>query len=172
MIFLAGNNDTEFARAVLPRVEAQHQWWYQWRDHDQNGLAEFGSSDGTRTALGWESGMDNALRFEHTDQLRNGANAWSGMQENVDLNSFLYAEKRALAELFAATGDSAKAQSYASAAAQLKAAMQQRLYDPSRGWYFDRQLGANGSFVGPMACEGFAALWAGVASADQVQQRR
>ena len=36
-----------------------HQWWYAERDHNHNGICEYGSTDGTLIAACWESGMDN-----------------------------------------------------------------------------------------------------------------
>ncbi|MYM31942.1 alpha-glucosidase [Duganella sp. CY15W] len=61
---------------MRPKLEAYHRWWYRNRDHDQNGLAEYGATvhplhnndDGklrlhVQQAAGYESGMDNAARF-------------------------------------------------------------------------------------------------------------
>ena len=61
-------------------------------DHDRDGLCEYGSTDGTLIAAAWESGMDNAIRFDSTKMLKNNDYAWSMDQESVDLNAYLYAE--------------------------------------------------------------------------------
>ncbi len=55
--------DTAFLREMYPGLLAYHRWWYAERDHDGNGICEFGSVDGTLVAAKWESGMDNAIRF-------------------------------------------------------------------------------------------------------------
>ena len=69
------------------------------QDHDGNGLCEYGSTDGSRIAAAWESGMDNAVRFDSAVIVKNGAFSYSFNQESVDLNAYLYAEKKHLASL-------------------------------------------------------------------------
>ncbi len=56
--------DTAFVKELFPKVLKYHRWWYLFRDHNKNGLCEYGSTDGTRIAAAWESGMDNAVRFD------------------------------------------------------------------------------------------------------------
>lgn len=48
---------------------------------------------GQRIAAAWESGMDNAVRFDEAVLMKNNDKAWSLNQESVDLNAYLYAEK-------------------------------------------------------------------------------
>ena len=91
--------DRDFVRELYPKLVAYHEFWYRDRDHDRDGLCEYGSSDGTIVAARWESGMDNAVRFDNTQMLQNSPKAWSMNQESVDLNSYLYREKKALAVL-------------------------------------------------------------------------
>lgn len=69
------------------------------RDHDGDGLCEFGSTDGSLIAAKWESGMDNAIRFDDSKILKNSEGAFSLNQESVDLNAYLYAEKEYLSKL-------------------------------------------------------------------------
>lgn len=56
--------DAAFVKEMYPKLVKYHQWWYENRDHDKNRLCEYGSTDGTRIAAAWESGMDNAVRFD------------------------------------------------------------------------------------------------------------
>ena len=56
-------------------------------------MCEYGSTDGSRIAAAWESGMDNAVRFDNAVMVKNNDYAWSLNQESVDLNSYLYADK-------------------------------------------------------------------------------
>ncbi|MGI9260613.1 MAG: MGH1-like glycoside hydrolase domain-containing protein, partial [Woeseiaceae bacterium] len=89
--------DLEFLAEMYPKLKRYHEWWYRDRDHDGDGLAEYGSTDGTRIAAAWESGMDNAVRFDDASMLKNSDQAWSLNQESVDLNAYLYAEEIFLA---------------------------------------------------------------------------
>lgn len=54
--------------------------------------------DGTLEASAWESGMDNAIRFDHSSMLKND-NSLSLNQESVDLNAYLAHEYLLLKEL-------------------------------------------------------------------------
>lgn len=71
-------HDLAFVKEMYPKLLKYHKWWYEKRDHDKNHICEFGSTDGTLVAAAWESGMDNAIRFDGTRMLKNDAeNAWS-----------------------------------------------------------------------------------------------
>lgn len=65
-------HDTAFVREMYPKLLKYHKWWYAKRDHDKNHICEFGSVDGTLVAAAWESGMDNAIRFDGTKMLQMG----------------------------------------------------------------------------------------------------
>ena len=88
------DKDMEFVKEFYPKLKKYHTWWYSKRDHDQDGLCEYGSTDGTLIAAKWESGMDNAIRFDDSKILKNSEGAFSLDQESVDLNAYLYAEKK------------------------------------------------------------------------------
>ena len=79
--FAALSTVTELHRSARCRMEElDHQWWYAERDHDHNGICEYGSTDGTLIAAAWESGMDNGVRFDDTRMLKNEMEkAWSAM---------------------------------------------------------------------------------------------
>ena len=83
--------DTAFVAEMYPQLLSYYKWWYQKRDHNRNGMCEYGATDGTLEAAAWESGMDNAIRFDNAVMLKNdGADdAWSMDQESVDLNAYL-----------------------------------------------------------------------------------
>lgn len=57
---------------MYPKLVAYHNWWYTNRDYDKNGIAEYGgmvhelnnSKEEIILAAAWESGMDNAPRFD------------------------------------------------------------------------------------------------------------
>ena len=162
------NHDRAFIAEMFPKLYGYHRWWYQDRDHDHNGLAEFGSTDGTREAAGWESGMDNAVRFDDATMLKNHDGAWSLNQESVDLNCYLYQEKLELASMAAILGKQPLARKLRHEAASLRTQIQQTFFDPTLGYFFDTRLGSHQPIrvFGP---EGWTALFTGVATTQQAQ---
>ena len=56
--------DKKFLETMFDKLYKFHQWWYAERDHNHNGICEYGSTDGTLIAACWESGMDNGVRFD------------------------------------------------------------------------------------------------------------
>ncbi|MHC2990628.1 hypothetical protein OB13_03150 [Pontibacter sp. HJ8] len=159
-------NDKAFVEELLPKLLKYHAWWYANRDHDQNGLCEYGSTDGTRIAAAWESGMDNAVRFDKAVMLQNNASAWSLNQESVDLNSYLYAEKKYIAQLLQAVGKAEQAKTYLQKAEQLAAQIREVFYDAESGYFYDVRL-EDKSKIKVMGPEGWLPLWAEVATKEQ-----
>lgn len=163
--------DLDFLKEIYPQIVKQHEWWYRDRDHDRDGLCEYGSTDGTAIAGKWESGMDNAVRFDSVAMLENGPDAYSINQESVDLNAYLYAEKLFLKELAGALGNGEDEQKYSGEAAVLKGKIQSQFYDIESGWFYDTDLDG-GDFIKVMGCEGWIPLWAKVASPEQAERIR
>jgi putative isomerase len=160
--------DTAFLAEMYDKLVRYHRWWFEARDHDHNGLAEFGATDGSKKAARWESGMDNAVRFDGIRMLPNGKNAWSVDQESVDLNAYLYEEKRDLAQIAEKLGNSHDQQQWLEEAAAMRRAIQARMFDPALGYFFDAKLGRD-ERVRVYGSEGWAPLWAGVADPDQAK---
>lgn len=160
--------DVAFLAELYDRLVRYHRWWFQARDHDHDGLAEYGSTDGTKVAAKWESGMDNAVRFDAVAMLRNGEGAWSMDQASVDLNAYLYREKLGLAQIAAILGKTQDHDQWLKEAAAMKVRIQSRMFDPARGYFFDARLGRRG-LVHVYGPEGWTPLWAGVASPDQAR---
>lgn len=163
--------EEEFLREMLPKLLSYHRWWYANRDHDGNGLCEYGSTDGTLVAARWESGMDDGLRFDATEMLRNGVDAWSMDQESVDLNSYLYAEKLYLAEMLETIGEDARAAAFREEAAELQAKISSEMWDEESGFFYDARLSGR-SLVKVAGPEGWIPLWTGVASDEQADRVR
>lgn len=159
--------DLHFLKELYPKLLRYHQWWYKNRDHDQNGLCEYGATDGTRIAAAWESGMDNAVRFDQAKLLKNNASAWSLDQESVDLNAYLYAEKEYLAKIAEALGLPQEAKKWRSQLAPLYQQLNARFYHPAKGFYYDRLI--NGEWMAAEGPEGWIPLWAGLANAEQAK---
>lgn len=160
--------DKAFLAEMYDKLVRYHRWWFKARDHDHDGLAEYGSTDGTKVAAKWESGMDNGVRFDAIAMLRNGHGAWSMDQASVDLNAYLYREKLELAEIAAILGKTRDHDQWLKEAAAMKAPIQTRMFDKARGYFFDAKLG-NDELVRVYGSEGWVPLWAGVASPDQAR---
>ncbi|WP_284322075.1 MGH1-like glycoside hydrolase domain-containing protein [Dyella acidisoli] len=158
--------DKAFLTEMYDKLVRYHRWWFGARDHDHNGLAEYGSTDGTAIAAKWESGMDNAVRFDTVTMLKNGEGAWSMGQESVDLNAYLYKEKIDLATIAKVLGKSADARQWLKEAASMHEAIQARMYDRQHGYFFDVRLGSDDR-VTVYGSEGWAPLWANIANPEQ-----
>ena len=155
--------DRAFLEELYPRLVRYHDWWLRQRDHAHDGLAEYGSTDGTRTAAKWESGMDNAARFDHIKMVKNGKDAWSMNQESVDLNAYLYRDAVGLARMAGILGKPRDQIRWLRRAAAIKAKVRSRFFDDKLGYFFDVKL-ANGRPVTTYGPEGWIPLWAGAAS--------
>ena len=156
--------DTAFVREMYPQLMDYYNWWYTKRDHDKNGMCEFGSTDGTLEAAAWESGMDNAIRFDDAKMLKNAPyeDAWSLDQESVDLNSYLALESKLLKKFSSLLGVTFDAPDYSDQVADY-------FFDKENNFFFDRRL-ADGSFINEMGCEAYTPLWAKVATSEQVDK--
>lgn len=162
------DNDIEFLNYMYPKLKLYHEWWYNKRDHDQDGLCEYGSTDGSLVAAKWESGMDNAIRFDNSKIVKNGEGAYSIDQESVDLNAYLYAEKIYLAQLATTLQKNGDAQKLMSEAEVLKTKIQTQFYDVNDGWFYDTNLDGD-TFIKGEGSEGWTALWAKAATQKQAE---
>lgn len=160
--------DRIFLEEMFDKLYKFHQWWYIYRDHDHNGICEYGSTDGSLIAAAWESGMDNGVRFDDAVMLKNGEKAWSMNQENICLNSFLYAEKNLLSELAVLLGKKELAGQLMTEAQELKKHIQTKMFDKETGFFYDTRLGT-GEFIKVMGAEGWLPLWAGAATQEQAK---
>ena len=160
------DKDIEFVKEFYPKLKKYHKWWYNNRDHDQDGLCEYGSTDGTLIAAKWESGMDNAIRFDDSKILKNSEDAYSLDQESVDLNAYLYAEKRYLSDLAKAINNLEDVETYNAEAEILKNKIQTQFYDDEDGWFYDTNLKGD-TFIKGEGSEGWTALWTKAATQKQ-----
>ncbi|MBG6133715.1 putative isomerase [Aquimarina sp. EL_43] len=162
------DHDLDFVKELYPKLKKYHYWWYQKRDHDKDGLCEYGSTDGSLVAAKWESGMDNAIRFDDSKILKNEEGAYSLDQESVDLNAYLYAEKLYLEKLAEAIQKNDDVKQYLAEAKKLKETIQNQFYDPADGWFYDTNLDGT-TFIKGEGSEGWTPLWANVATQKQAE---
>ncbi|MGW5329707.1 MGH1-like glycoside hydrolase domain-containing protein [Streptomyces sp. NPDC004014] len=177
--------DLAFLRRMYPKLLAHHDWWYRNRDHDRDGLAEYGatldpannSTEERKGPASWESGMDNAPRFDDagivttSDPLGTPV-GYSLTQASVDLNSYLYAEKRALAKVSRALGRHEAAETFDQDADRLRKKVRTRMYDPATGWFYDLHTDGHLVTSAGKGIEGAIPLWTGLASARQAAEVR
>ncbi len=162
------DKDLEFVKEFYPKLKKYHSWWYTYRDHDQDGLCEYGSTDGSFIAAKWESGMDNAIRFDDSKILENSEGSYSLNQESDDLNAYLYAEKLYLATLAEALELHQESLLFRQSAERLQVKIQTQFYDLEEGWFYDTNIeGTN--FIKGEGSEGWTTLWAKAASQEQAE---
>lgn len=159
--------DLRFLKEIYPKLVIYHNWWYKNRDHDQNGLCEYGATDGTRIAAAWESGMDNAVRFDKATLFKNNDYAWSLDQESVDLNAYLYAEKEYLAKIADVLSLPLEAKKWRAQMPNLQKQINARFYHTEKGYYYDRLI--NGEWMAIEGPEGWIPLWAGLSDGIQAK---
>jgi putative isomerase len=113
----------------------------------------------TLRAAKWESGMDNAVRFDNSRILKNSERAFSLDQESVDLNAYLYAEKNFLLRKAEVLRRDEECRYFKTEAENLKANIQNQFFDPETAWFYDTAIDGS-SFIKVMGCEGWIPLWA------------
>ncbi len=207
--------DKEFLEEMYPKLVAYHNWWYTNRDHDQNGIVEYGAmvhdwnyktdddgniikdengksvvdDEAVIEAAAWESGMDNATRFDPEGSGKNGdvgvkvfeneidgeVVGYSLNQESVDINAYLYAEKGFLKSMAEELGKTNDAKKYEEEAEYIRNYVNTNMWDEETGYYYDLQINDDGSdtllltdrYKGP---EGWTPLWAKLATKEQADQ--
>ncbi len=213
--------DKAFLEEMYPKLVKYHDWWYRNRDTDQNGIAEYGGmvcddhynwvqtedgewvietdANGKKVvnpeavieAAAWESGMDNATRFdvegsgkddigvkvfENTD--KNGKTiSYTINQESVDLNAYLYAEKLYLKSMAETLGKADDAAKYQAEADKVQKYINENMYDEATGFYYDLQTSQDGKEKKLLVnrgkgTEGWIPLWANLATPAQAAKVR
>ncbi|MFF2119624.1 trehalase family glycosidase [Kitasatospora sp. NPDC058184] len=180
------SGDRAFLREMLPRLTAYRDWWYRTRDHLGEGLCQYGATvdpanataEDCREAAAWESGMDNAPRFDTSAVVPNrDVNGtllgWSLDQRSVDLNAYLAADHRHLALIAAELGDRPAADRLRAGADRIDTAVRDTMYDPATGWFHDTDLATGARLTARgRGIEGAIPLWSGTATAAQARTVR
>ncbi|WP_210617172.1 alpha-glucosidase [Mammaliicoccus lentus] len=206
-------NDKEWLKEMYPKLMDYHNWWYTNRDHDGNGVAEYGSmvsdanykkNDKGKTikdkhgkpvlddkavieAAAWESGMDNATRFDIEgsgkkdkgvkvleNKKDNETIGYSINQESVDLNAYLYSEKYFLKYMAKELGIEKDQKTLAKDSKKLKDYIQKNMYDEKTGFFYDLQINKDGTQKKLLVnrgkgTEGWIPLWASLATDEQAE---
>jgi len=162
------DGDIDFIKEMYPKIVKQHNWWYKFRDYDKDSICEYGSTDGTLVAAKWESGMDNAVRFDKSEMVKNARKVFSLNQESVDLNAYLYAEKQYLGKMAKVINKNEDVEIFRIQAETLKIKIQNQFFDEITGWFYDTSIDGE-NFIDVMGCEGWIPLWANAATTEQAE---
>lgn len=152
--------DTAFVREMFPKLVKYYKWWFVDRDRDGNSICEFGSTDGTIEAAAWESGMDNAVRFDNAYMNKISDTAWTFGQESVDLNGFLNFERQGLMQLAQLIGEPLELPDNA-------ALIQNYFYDTNSGFFYDKDMKSGKLMTDVQGPEAWIPLWSKAATAEQ-----
>ncbi|MEG0307013.1 MAG: trehalase family glycosidase [Clostridium sp.] len=161
-------HDKKFLVEIYDNLIGYHNWWYKNRDFNKNGICEYGAmvhDDHQRVnekgnikliekniieAAAWESGMDNAPRFDvegykENDGVKILLNknddgdtiSYSINQESVDLNSYLYYEKILLAKIAEIIDKKEDNIRFTKEANKISKYIQENMYDNNSGYFYD-----------------------------------
>lgn len=158
--------DLDFVKTMLPKLMKYHEWRYKYRDHDRNGLCEYGGTQPEVYQGQWESGMDVAVKFHGVKMLQNAPGAYSFDQESIELNCYLCAEKFYLAYMCDLTGDKENAERLRREGARLKKTIQEKFFDEETGYFYDIKVGT-GEQVKVIDISGWLPLFTNVATPKQ-----
>lgn len=207
--------DKAFLKEMYPKLVEYHNWWYTNRDHNQNGVAEYGGmvhdahylydekgnvlldENGNKMfdeeaiieAAAWESGMDNATRFDKEGVGKDDVGVkvfenknkdgevvgYSINQESVDLNAYLYAEKMFLADMAEELNLKADEKRFEKEAKELQKYISENMFDEETGYFYDLQINSEDSSKNRLlvnrgkGTEGFIPLWANLASEEEAE---
>lgn len=159
------SKDKGFIKEMLPKLLKYHEWRYKYRDHDGNGLCEYGGIAPQVYQGQWESGMDVAVKFHGVKMLKNAEGAYSFDQESIELNSYLCAEKFYLAYMLDEIGDKEQAARFREEGKKLKKTIQEKFFDKETGFFYDRKL--TGELVKVIDISGWLPLTMMVATPEQ-----
>ena len=157
--------DTGFLKEMYPKLLKYHYWWFADRDHDKNGICEFGCTDGSIQAARWEC-WDNAIRFDSIVMIKNSNNAFSMDVESVDLNAYLYLEKDILITIATILNDNTKAKSLIAEKTKLGELIRKLFFNKKDGFYYDVNL-KDKSFILSKEASGWLPLFAGIVTKEQ-----
>ncbi|MEV5583084.1 trehalase family glycosidase [Streptomyces parvus] len=183
------DRDRDFLAEIYPKLVAEHAWWLRNRDHDRNGVLEYGattdpannSDDAARIAAAWESGMDDLPRFDfgsglevrHNKDQDGNLIGYSLNQESVDLNSFMARNNRALAKIAAELGKDDASKSFEAQADHLDEKIRTTMWDEESGYFYDTRMGTGKPMTSVgKGIEGMVPLFSGSATDEQAAQVR
>ena len=156
--------DTAFLYELYPKLVQYHRWWYSYRDYDNDGFCEYGSTDGSLIAAKWESGMDNAIRFDRCKIVE--GSSFSINTESVDLNSYLAKEKEYLSKI-AKVLKRPEHHKWNKESIILSDRIRRAFYDEKTGYFFDIDAETDQFLNDALGPEGWTPVWCEIATKEQ-----
>ncbi|HEX9792571.1 MAG TPA: hypothetical protein VGC54_01165 [Planctomycetota bacterium] len=161
--------DDALLAELYPACARQLLWWGAQRRFAGEALARCGGRD-HRTAT-WDGGWDDSLRYAGVKQ-RDAGEGWRLFELwQPDLNGWIFAEARALADLAPRVG--ADPEPWAAGARALGADVAAHLWSEARGWFVDAAPpGESPGYSARESIAGVVPAWAGAASREQIGRVR
>jgi putative isomerase len=163
--------DRALLEQAYPTLRRAHDWWFEHRDGNGDGVLEHGSSptgEGTfvHTKQGAmdEAAMDNLPLF---DDAVFDERAHTLDLEEVGLNSLVVLDGQMLSRIATLLGRRDEAAALTERADALAARVRERLWDPEREVFAARRW--SGEFVESLAPTSFYPLVAGIATPEQAE---
>ncbi len=154
--------DREFVSEMAPALLRYDAFWEK-RRHEGAPLYSWGGTGEIEAR--WESGWDNATRFDGVTMIPAGDHLLMNTL-SVDLNAYLCRDKRLLAELCTLVGKENDAARLRREADAIAAALGAWLFDEERGAFFDVTW-PDRVRVPALTAATWAPLWCGLATVDQ-----
>ena len=174
--------DRRWLRDIFPRLARWHEFWMARRDGDGDGLLEWGSDAAPEYAFPqmlqdnpqlqhsakcamYESGLDNSPMYD--DAVFN-AGACTLELADIGLNAYYALDCEALAAIADCVGKRTAARRYRAEYEQMKARVNERLWDEAAGIYCNRHW--DGRLSGRWSPTSFLPLIAGVAPRERAER--
>jgi hypothetical protein len=153
------SHDRAFLAYAYPILRDYNRWLYDNRRHP-SGLFFW--------VHPYESGMDNAPRFSNRNvskiaEMKNLA--------AIDMSSYIVLQNLTLAKMADELGLPAEAGDYRARAAELKTLINEKLWDPASGLYYDRDMNTD-RLIKIKSIASLIPLFCGVPDAAQARQLR
>jgi hypothetical protein len=116
--------DRAYLQELLPDLQANFAAWEE---------SNFVPGVGMFWQTGHDDGMEYNINSRQTSDIVRGAPGY-----RVTLNSYLWADAKAIERIARLSGDAATAEGFAAKAAALKQALQSQLWDPRRAFFFQK----------------------------------
>jgi putative isomerase len=160
-------HDTDFVREVMPAAVRYHRFWRLYRSNPiLPQYMSYGSEDSTMIPAKWESGMDNAVRFDQSKLMEGRDGSYVLNQASVDLYCFLHADLSYIMDLMKVCGVTRIPMPSPEEIGNLT----RDFFDEELGWFFDLKINNDGttSFVNTFGPEGWIPLFTELADSAQV----
>lgn len=157
-----GDGDLQFARDLYPRLKANHLFWRDYSDADNDGLAEYNWSG----QIGDDSPIWDSVRMSQDE--KSGC-FWMPPIASVTCNSFLFRDAREMARVAAALGEGREITFWKERAEQIADKMKEILWveEDQRYWDYNHRTRA---YNKPETFFMFLPLWAEVPMPDAARK--